>query len=179
MNPPQDPCAWLAAQPRTGRAADPARWQALTGLARRTAAAQGPLRVLLWRRLQVRCAMLQEPTPAPPPPAPTPPSPLADLVAELALDRPMLRSARINERSWTRLRVERRLVQAQPTSTQPLGPLNALALLPRALAALNQASPEYLQRLLGYVDALAALAPQQAAAREPAPRRRKPAARGS
>jgi hypothetical protein len=179
MNEGQDPCAWLQAQPRPGRAADPARWQVLEGLARRTAAAQGPLRALLWGKLQQRCALLQEPTPAAPTPAAITPSPLTELVAQLALDRPMLRSARVNERSWTRLRVERRLVQAQPNSAQPLGPLNALALLPRALAALNEASPEYLQRLLGYVDALAALAPAGAAEGEPTPARKKPRTRGA
>jgi len=179
MNERQDPCAWLQAQPRPGLAADPARWQVLEGLARRTALAQGPLRALLWRKLQARYALLQEPVAAAPPPAPTAPSPLTELVARLALDRPTLRSARIDERGWTRMRVERRLLQARPTSAQALGPLNALALLPRALAALNQASPEYLQRLLGYVDALAALAPAGAAGGEPTPTRKKPRARGA
>ena len=166
MNLLDDPLAWLHAQPQAARAsAEPARWRVLEALARR-AAGQAPgsaLRALLAAKLQARCSAWPE---AQSPAASTAPSnPLAELLKALPAQAE-LRAQSLHRRSFTRLRTSRQLAPLQAAPTQPVGPLNAMALLPRALAALQAASPEYLQRLLGYVDALEALAPSKPGAGE-------------
>ena len=161
-----NPEAWLQAQPQAASAiADPARWRVLEALARRTAAqAPGsPVRALLADKLQARCAAWLPAQRAVPSPVSS--NPLAELLKALPA-LPELRAQSLHRRSFTRLRTSRQLAPLQAAPTQPVGPLNAMALLPRALAALQAASPEYLQRLLGYVDALEALAPSKPGAGE-------------
>jgi hypothetical protein len=161
-----DPLAWLHAQPQAARAsADPARWRVLEALARRAAgqAPGGPVRALLADKLQARCAAwLPAQRVAP---CRVISNPLSELLKALPA-LPELRAQSLHRRSFTRLRTSRQLAPLQAAPTQPVGPLNAMALLPRALAALQAASPEYLQRLLGYVDALEALAPSKPGAGE-------------
>jgi Protein of unknown function (DUF2894) len=172
MHPAQDPLAWLQSLPRPlqGLAAQPARWRVLEALARRTAAQPpGALRELLAQKLESRWCLMQQAMPpavpstiaaTPPAAGGSKPGPLKRLLACFPdTDHPDLRSLRLDRRSFTRLRVEHRLAPLQTPPPQPVGPLNALALVPRALAILGETSPEYLQRLLAHVDALAALAP--------------------
>lgn len=164
----QDPVGWLRTQ------AVPAGLQAavLQGLARR--AEQAPvgsaMRTELLRRLQRRAAAAGrlEPPSAPVRGA----SPLAGLLAELApadAAAPELRALSRQRRSWAELSLQRRLQQApQRAPAAQVGPLNADALMPRALARLQALSPDYLQRLVAQVDALVALAPIAVPEPEPA-----------
>lgn len=152
MSEPPDPLAWLQAQ---ALPAGP-RLAALQGLARRAAALPpGALRSRLLRRLQALCALLPGPAAARAVPAP-------GLWAQLP--RPAtggLRAARGLQRALLRHRVQRRL-QTTAAAPEGLGPLHAQALLPAALALLQQRSPEYLARLFTQLDALAALDPAAA-----------------
>ena len=154
--PTLDPLRWLQAAAPHAAATHPARWAGLQALARRAAAADGRLRERLIERLQQTVAELPAPAPSTAPPRP---SRLRALLDRLGDAPPALRSQQLHQRSWTRLRVARRLAELQPAQapSQALGPLNAMALLPRALAELGEASPEYLQRFLAFADALAAL----------------------
>ena len=98
-------------------------------------------------------------------PAPRPgAAALADLLAGLAPPRDTPGLMHSQRRDWAALRLERRLAAAPaPRDAVPvqIGPLNAQALLPRALQRLRELSPDYLQRLLEQVDALAALTPAE------------------
>jgi|GEM_PF-3217603 len=165
-----DPLAWLRATAPQAATAQPARWQGLLALAGRAASAQGRLRERLVERLRERLAQLP-PAPAGLDPAPVagPLRALGELLGQQVDALPPLRSQQLHQRSWTELRVARRLAELRPAQppSQALGPLNTLALLPRALALLGDASPEYLQRFFGYLDALEALPPVP----EPAPPR--------
>lgn len=170
-----DPVAWLQTQPCAGTAAaEPARWAVLQGLARRAATqADGPLRAALLSRLQERLMQWQAEAWAPAAPR--------HRLAPLDLPQPAaepreLRAAQLDRRGWTRLRVARRLAEpvARPAPAASLGPLHTQVLLPRALELLRELSPEYLERLLGTVDQLAALtAAPEATPPAPAARRGK------
>ncbi len=91
---------------------------------------------------------------------------LAELLAGLPPPRDTPGLLHSQRRDWAALRLERRLAEAPaPRDAVPvqIGPLNAQALLPRALQRLRELSPDYLQRLLEQVDALAALSPAEPA----------------
>ncbi|NCT84521.1 MAG: DUF2894 domain-containing protein, partial [Comamonadaceae bacterium] len=159
---------------------DPVRRRVLEALARRAAAQPpGALRERLLARLEQRA----QPAPAPAPvhriePAP---SPLTALLEQLqALAGPELRNVQAHRRTWGELRLARRLAELAAPVPEHLGPLNSQVLVARALQQLRDLAPGYLQRLLTQLDALAALAPLQAAAEADKPARpaaRKPAAR--
>jgi hypothetical protein len=181
LDPADDPLIWLQAQPQ-GQAArthpartHPARWHALVALARRAARAEGALRTLLCRRLAAGVAALPGGEPAPTRTPSAVRQPLQALTAALNAGHPEaadgalpeLRSVRSNTRDWTRLRVARRLADVPPEPSTPVGPLNAHALMPKALAQLQSLSPEYLQRLMQQFDVLGSL-PRVAAAPAPA-----------
>lgn len=176
MDAPDDPVAWVEAQ----ASVDPVRRRVLQGLARRAAAQPpGALRERLLARLAQR--MQAEPAPAPTRAAAnatnTAQSPLAELVARLQGDAgPELRNVQAHQRTWSALRLMRRLAEVAAPVPEHLGPLNSQVLAARALQQLQALSPDYLQRLLAEVDALAALAPLQAAA-DATDRPARPAAR--
>ncbi len=155
-----DPVAWVEAQ----ASGDPVRKRVLQGLARRAAAQPpGALRERLVATLVQRAQV---------PPAPlstrdtaSRASPLAELVARLQDGAgPELRHVQAHRRTWSALRLARRLAEVSAPVPEHLGPLNSQVLVARALQQLQALSPDYLQRLLAEVDALAALAPLQAAA---------------
>lgn len=153
----EHPLDWLRAQPQSG-SADPARWAVLEGLARRAEQAPAALRELLMQRLRARRQVLQARAAAFE--APRRDSALAPLLLTLT-DRGELQTLQIDRRSWTRLRLERRLAEPMraPAPAQQLGPLHAQAIVPRALETLRELSPEYLQQLLAQLDGLAMLEP--------------------
>ncbi|MBB5202974.1 hypothetical protein HNQ51_000267 [Inhella inkyongensis] len=165
-----DPLAWLLNQPAAA-CGDPLRQQTLQGLARRAAALpEGPLRRRLCERLLERLQAPHSPPPAQAVATAPTEHPLRDWMAALQARAggpgEDLRSLQQNRRSFGRLRLAQRLAQAPASPaapTQSLGPLNTLALVPKALALLQQTSPDYLERLVGYLDALAVLAPESAA----------------
>lgn len=173
MTPLDDPVAWAQAQH-----ADPVRHRVLTDLARR-AAAQPP--GALRERLVETLVRRAEAPPIVPSAAAraNAASPLTALVAQLQAT-PELRNVQAHSRTWSELRVSRRMAEVSAPVPEHLGPLNSQVLVTRALQLLQVLSPAYLQRLLTQLDDLAALAPLQAAtdaerpARSPA---RRPAAR--
>jgi hypothetical protein len=176
LDPDDDPLIWLQQQPEAEAArTHPARWHALVALARRAARAEGALRALLCRRLGAGVAALPGGEPAPPRAPSSVRQPLQALTAALNAGHPEaaagalpeLRAVRSNTRDWTRLRVARRLADVPPEPSTPVGPLNAHALMPKALAQLQSLSPEYLQRLMQQFDVLGSLS-RAAAAQAPA-----------
>jgi hypothetical protein len=173
-----DPLAWLQAQAE----ADPVRRRVLEGLARRASAQPpGALRERLVARLLQRVEA--EPVVWPMRPVRRPvdaTSPLAAFVAQLqAGTGPELRNVQAHGRTWSALRVARRMAEVSAPVPEHLGPLNSQVLATRALQQLQALAPDYLQRLLTQLEGLAALAalpaPKagDAAADKPA---RKPAA---
>lgn len=155
-----DPVAWV----QTRAEADPVRRRVLEGLARRAAAQpEGALRERLVSKLVQRA----EATPVSLPVRRTAstPSPLTELVAEMQAGAgPELRSVQVHRRTWSALRLTRRLAEVSAPVPEHLGPLNSQVLVARALQQLQTLAPGYLQRLLTQLDALAALAPLQGAA---------------
>jgi hypothetical protein len=165
-----DPVGWVAAREE----ADPVRRRVLEALARRAGALPaGALRDRLVARLVQRSAA--EPTTGPARPAPAAanaPGPLTALVAQLQAGAgPELRNVQAHRRTWSALRLTRRMAEVSAPVPEHLGPLNNQVLVARALQQLQSLSPDYLQRLLTEVDALAALAPLQAAAAAEKPAR--------
>lgn len=169
-----DPIAWVHARAE----ADPVRRRVLEALAHRAfAQPAGALRKLLVARLVQRA----EAAPAALPARRTAsmPSPLTAFVAQLQ-SGPELRNVRAHSGTWSALRLTRRMAEVSAPVPEHLGPLNSQVLVSRALQQLQALSPDYLQRLLTQLDALAVLAPLQAAADAAKPARpaaKKPAAR--
>lgn len=160
-----DPLAWLQARAES----DPVRLRVLQGLARRAAAQTGALRERLVARLVQRAEAA--PVPLPARPAAPPASPLAKLVAELQPASPELRNVSTHRRTWSALRVQRRIAEVSAPVPEHLGPLNSQVLVTRALQQLQGLAPDYLQRLLTQLDTLAALAPLAAPAEAEKPAR--------
>ncbi|MFT7721244.1 MAG: DUF2894 domain-containing protein [Roseateles sp.] len=173
MDARDDPLAWARAQD-----ADPVRRRVLEALARRAAALPpGALRERLVQALLRRAQAAPSPAPLPAPPAarPGPQAARAGLAALLAALQagagPELRTVRAHQRTWSALRLTRRMAEVAAPIPEHLGPLHSQVLVTRALQRLEGLSPAYLQRLLAQLDGLAALAPLQAAAEAEKPAR--------
>jgi len=88
------------------------------------------------------------------------------------------------KRTWSRLSADQRLAQSRASLPDNAGPLNSHHLVHRSLTLMRELSPEYLERFVGYVDALQWLeqaneaATQEAAARPAAARKSMAARRG-
>ncbi|MGM9482652.1 DUF2894 domain-containing protein [Roseateles sp. NT4] len=169
-----DPVAWVQARAEV----DPVRRRVLEALARRASAqAPGPLRERLVAKLLQRAEA--NPAPLPVRRVANTTSPLTALLAELQA-HPELRNVQVHRRTWTALRLTRRLAEVSAPVPEHLGPLNSQVLVARALQQVQGLSPDYLQHLLTQMEALAALAPLQVAADAEKPARpaaKKPAAR--
>ncbi|WP_175946011.1 DUF2894 domain-containing protein [Caballeronia sp. BCC1704] len=79
---------------------------------------------------------------------------------------------------WSKVSAERQLRESQQKVPKNAGPLNSSSLVHRSLALMREASPEYLQHFLAYVDTLSWMEEMTAAnapAGKEAPRARKPA----
>ena len=88
------------------------------------------------------------------------------------------------KRTWSRLSADQRLAQSRASLPENAGPLNSQHLVHRSLLLMRELSPEYLERFVGYIDALQwleqsneAAAQDAASAGRPAPARRAMAAR--
>jgi hypothetical protein len=163
-----DPLAWVQSRAE----ADPVRRRVLEGLARRASAQPaGALRDRLVARLVQRAEA--PPVLLPARPAANAASPLTALLAELQ-SGPELRNVQAHRSTWSALRLTRRLAEVSAPVPEHLGPLNSQVLVSRALQQLQALAPGYLQRLLTQLDALAALAPLQAAAETDKPARPTP-----
>ena len=58
------------------------------------------------------------------------------------------------KRTWSRLSAEQRLAQSRASLPENAGPLNSQHLVHRSLTLMRELSPEYLERFVGYIDAL-------------------------
>lgn len=168
---PPDPASAL----ETLRALDaarvnPVRWRYIEALARRSAAHQGPSRRLLDERLRQLLSAC-DPTPKsaqrqPEVAAQQGPTrdTLADLLAYIQQQtgtaspststRAELKTVSRHRGTWTRLGVDQRMTQALAQVPDNAGPLNTQRLLNQALMQMRDASPEYLQHFMSYVETL-------------------------
>ncbi|MCK9686955.1 DUF2894 domain-containing protein [Scleromatobacter humisilvae] len=64
------------------------------------------------------------------------------------------RTLQFFQRTWSRLSAGQRLAQARATLPENAGPLNSHHLVHRSLTLMHALSPEYLERFVGYIDAL-------------------------
>ncbi len=158
-----------------------ARQRLLQALARRAQQHQGPARQLLDARLQQLQKLHQQPphgANAAAQPGPEAPQPLRQLLAYIhaATARPSgphdgtplaarpatappaaapeLKAISQHRNTWSRLSAEQRLHQALAKVPSNAGPLNTQRLLHQALAAMRDASPQYLQHFMMQVETL-------------------------
>jgi len=177
---------------------DPVRFRFLEAMARRSAAHEGETRRLLDERLTqllgaygaaVDQAERKEKAVLPPPAA----GELTELLAHIAQQQTApaadpatasggapqgvadLKSLRYFRSTWSRLSADRRLNQSQAKMPENAGPLNSQHLVHRAITLMRDASPEYLNRLMAYVDTLSWI--EQANANLPPPAAAKPEGR--
>lgn len=156
---------------------DPIGFHRLEALVRRCASADSSMLALLKPRIetlvQAHAATIARKAAASRP-APDHARPLAALVAECAARRgggidvdvgqgqpitehaqvPALQPAR---QLWKALRTERQLRQSLQKPHEDTGPLNSAQLVNRMLRRMGEASPGYLEHLIGYVDVLSEL----------------------
>jgi hypothetical protein len=79
-----------------------------------------------------------------------------------------LKSLRYFRSTWSRLSADRRLNQSQAKVPENAGPLNSQHLVHRAITLMRDASPDYLNRLMAYVDTLSWIEQANASAPPPA-----------
>ena len=172
---------------------DPVRFRFIEALARRAAAHEGEARRLLDERLErllaAHGAALEKLEP--PKKKMTPAAPaeggLAALLAHVAERTGVaegatrsasdLKSLRYFRSTWSRLSADRRLNQSQAKVPENAGPLNSQHLVHRAITLMRDASPDYLNRLMAYVDTLSWI--EQANANAPPPTAARPEGRKS
>lgn len=79
------------------------------------------------------------------------------------------------KRTWSRLSAEQRLAQSRASLPENAGPLNSHHLVHRSLTLMRELSPEYLERFVGYIDALQWLEQANEAAAQEAAQAARPA----
>jgi hypothetical protein len=176
---------------------DPVRFRFIEAMARRAAAHEGEARHILDERLaQLRVAYgavvdqaSRKKKAAAPPPEP---SGLTELLAHITqqtapvIDTTTasggapqgasdLKSLRYFRSTWSRLSADRRLTQSQAKMPENAGPLNSQHLVHRAITLMRDVSPDYLNRLMAYVDTLSWI--EQANASTPPPAATRPEGR--
>ena len=161
---------------------DPVGWHYAEQLSLRAAQATGPAQVLLhvkhqqalqtvqarWQAAQASDLHAQPRVPARPSPTPSP-SPLAQLVQDIAPGASQGQSGQSTAREAESLHiqafrkqlghisVQKQVRQALAQAPQNAGPINSHSLVLRSLAWMQEASPHYLDRFMGYVDTLLCL----------------------
>jgi hypothetical protein len=176
--------------PETPSLAAAVRARFAQALARRAGAHEGAARRVLDARLAGLAAVADAPQDArSSDAAPSQRGALAELVAHAARQKttPVLgpaikpreatpdksaahdtRTVQFFKRTWSRLSADQRLAQSRATLPDNAGPLNSHHLVHRSLTLMRELSPDYLERFVGYVDALQWLEQaNEAAAQEP------------
>ncbi len=173
---------------------DPVRFRFIEAMARRASAHEGEARRLLDARLEqllaehgAAVAKLEALKKNMPPAAPVEGG-LAELLAHVAERTGVaegsaarsasdLKSLRYFRSTWSRLSADRRLNQSQAKVPENAGPLNSQHLVHRAITLMRDASPDYLNRLMSYIDTLSWI--DQANVSAPAPAAARPEGRKS
>ncbi len=70
-----------------------------------------------------------------------------------------LKTVRESRATWARLSVDKQLAQAMKQAPANAGPINSHMLVLRSLAMMQEISPDYLSRMISYVDTLLLLDP--------------------
>jgi hypothetical protein len=70
-----------------------------------------------------------------------------------------LKTVRESRATWARMSVDRQLAQAKKQGPENAGPINSHMLVLRSLAMMQEISPDYLSRVVSYVDTLLSLDP--------------------
>lgn len=162
---------------------DPVGFRLIEVLAGRAAAHSGVARSILDDKVAKRIAAYGEAleaargagcdTAKPPAKVPAPRGPLAELVDHVARQAPSLadgtaasdalpglastpelKALSYFRSTWSKLSADRRLTQSLAKVPENAGPLNSHHLLHRSLSLMRDLSPGYLNRFMGYVDAL-------------------------
>jgi hypothetical protein len=84
--------------------------------------------------------------------------------------RPELKTMRHFRNTWSKLSVDKRVVQALDQAPKNAGPINSHMLVLRSLAMMRDISPDYLNRFTSYVDTLLCL--EQGEKGKPAPEKK-------
>jgi len=178
--------------PETPSFAAAVRARFAQALARRAGAHEGAARRMLEARLAALAPTTSAPQDAPSSDAaPSQRGALAELVAHAARQKtapvlgmpnrpreaspdkaatPDTRTVQFFKRTWSRLSADQRLAQSRASLPDNAGPLNSHHLVHRSLTLMRELSPDYLERFVGYVDALQWLEQaNEAAAQEPRP----------
>lgn len=71
--------------------------------------------------------------------------------------RPELKTTRYFRNTWSKLSVEKQVMQALEQAPKNAGPINAHMLVLRSLALMREISPDYLNRFTSYADTLVCL----------------------
>lgn len=137
-----------------------------------TGAAQALLHDKLYKALQdfqVRLETRPKPPHHPQPPAAAAPSPLADLLRDMAKQTPVEPAAPTGKppgwraespgvqqfrKQLGKISVQKQVTQAIAQAPQNAGPINSHMLVLRSLGLMRQASPDYLNRFMVYLDTL-------------------------
>lgn len=156
---------------------DPVGWHYTEQLAKRAAQATGPAQMLLHTKhekalqdLKARLVATQTSGLTKQPYMPATPSPLAQLLQEMTLaSGPHANSASMT--TWKpespriqqfrqqlgKISVQKQVTQAMAQAPQNAGPINSHMLVLRSLGLMRNASPDYLNRFMVYVDTLLCL----------------------
>ncbi|WP_250535875.1 DUF2894 domain-containing protein [Caballeronia sp. AZ10_KS36] len=175
--------AWRA---RGEHRVNPVRYRFIEALARRAMTHEGEARRIIDARLSsllndyadtVAQAAARQAVAAHAPKGPL--AVLLDEMARHAATHPSLEELLEYLRGvWSKVSAERQLRESQQKVPKNAGPLNSSSLVHRSLALMREASPEYLQHFLAYVDTLSwmeEMTGANAPAGKEAPRARKPA----
>ncbi|WP_313319836.1 DUF2894 domain-containing protein [Stenotrophomonas sp.] len=160
---------------------DPARFQLIAALADRAQAYAGTARLQLDARLQRLTEAYRELVSTPiasASTAPAEPGPLQALLLQLnseplqyqlplaasasasseaendAMEAPLMPALDEFQQLWSRIRIDSLLRQCLDALPEDAGPLHSSVLTYRAMALMQDISPEYLQHFIGYVDVL-------------------------
>ncbi len=177
---PADAALFDALRERGVDRRDPVRFRLAESLARRACAHAGAARRVLDDKLAALMDQLSRPDDSAAKPAP--PGPRQGVLAELVAHASRLKPGPVLapatgprdaaadkapagpatdpktlhffKRTWSRLSAEQRLAQSRASLPENAGPLNSQHLVHRSLTLMHELSPEYLERFVGYIDAL-------------------------
>jgi hypothetical protein len=160
---------------------DAVGWHYIESLAKRSGGHSGPAQALLNEKLNKALVQFKSRLDAAPPPsgaAQQAPSPMAALLSDMALHAPVVQGglttppgSALKTTAWraespkvqqfkkqlSQISVQKQVRQAIAQAPQNAGPINSHMLALRSLGLMRDASTDYLNRFMGYVDTLLCL----------------------